>query len=414
MDLRELKALEIAARFRITCEDGAWSVPSQSGNGAYRVTLQPEPSCTCEDFQLRQKPCKHVIAARLVCQRDYGGKAPAIEADAVPTKKTYKQDWPAYNEAQATEKRRFQALLADLCRHAPQLPQPDVGPKRAPTSDVVFALVFKVYTTLSSRRFTCDLQDARGKGHVSQAIHYNSLCRHFEMTELTPILRELITRSSLPLRTVETVFAPDSSGFSTSRFVRWFDEKYGTERSGHDWVKVHIMTGTQTNVITAAEIHARDANDSPIMPLLLKTTTARGFEVREVPADKGYSSVENIEAITAAGATPYIPFKSSATGAAGGLWDKMFHFYQFKREEFLARYHQRSNVESTFSMVKAKFRDHVRAKTDTAMTNEVLCKLIAHNICVVHQSHIELGIEPMFWQDEPKGEPVVLPMIRPG
>jgi hypothetical protein len=52
-------------------------------------------------------------------------------------------------------------------------------------------------------------------------------------------------------------------------------------------------------------------------------------------------------------------------------------------------------------MVKAKFRDHVRSKTDVAMKNEVLCKFLCHNICVVHQSHIELGIAPIFWGDRP-------------
>ena len=65
-------------------------------------------------------------------------------------------------------------------------------------------------------------------------------------------------------------------------------------------------------------------------------------------------------------------------------------------------------------MLKAKFRDHVRSKTDVAMANEVFCKFICHNICVVHQSHIELGIEPVFWQDENAGPPTILPMVRPG
>jgi len=237
---------------------------------------------------------------------------------------------------------------------------------------------------------------------------------YLESPELTPVLQSLILRSSLPLRVVETRFAPDSTGFSVSRFVRWFDEKYGAERSGRDWVKCHIMTGVTTNVITAAEIHGRDANDSPIMPSLLSTTVAQGFNVREVPADKGYSSVENIEAIVATGATPYIAFKSNATGAAGGLWERAFHFYSLHRQEFLQHYHQRSNVESTFSMVKAKFRDSVRSKVPVAMTNEVLCKLLCHNIVVVHQSQVELGIEPVFWGEQPAADagPAILPMVR--
>ena len=58
-------------------------------------------------------------------------------------------------------------------------------------------------------------------------------------------------------------------------------------------------------------------------------------------------------------------------------------------------------------MVKAKFRDHVRSKTDTVMKNEVLCKFLCHHIVVVHQSQIELGIAPVFWQDEPAEGPDV-------
>jgi hypothetical protein len=39
----------------------------------------------------------------------------------------------------------------------------------------------------------------------------------------------------------------------------------------------------------------------------------------------------------------------------------------------------------------------VRAKTPTAMTNEVLLKVLVHNLsCLVHAIH-ELGVEPQFW-----------------
>jgi hypothetical protein len=48
-------------------------------------------------------------------------------------------------------------------------------------------------------------------------------------------------------------------------------------------------------------------------------------------------------------------------------------------------------------MIKAKFRDHVRSKTDVAMRNEALAKILCHNICCVIQEMYELGIEPTFW-----------------
>src|SRR4051812_27181129 len=125
MDLRELKALEIAARARIAFTDGVWLVPSQTSSAKYKVTLNP-PACSCDDFQLRALPCKHVIAARLVQERDHGGQPPKIDVDAVPKKPTYRQDWRAYTLAQTTEKRRLQALLAELCRGVPE-PAPKQG-----------------------------------------------------------------------------------------------------------------------------------------------------------------------------------------------------------------------------------------------------------------------------------------------
>ena len=35
---------------------------------------------------------------------------------------------------------------------------------------------------------------------------------------------------------------------------------------------------------------------------------------------------------------------------------------------------------------------------------EVLCKVLAHNICCVIQAQCELGIEAAFWDDEPAGD----------
>src|SRR5262249_1702771 len=154
----------------------------------------------------------------------------------------------------------------------------------------------------------------------------------------------------------------DSSGFSTSRFVRWFDEKYGVHRTGHTWVKAHVAGGLKTHVITAAAIYERDTNDCPIMPELIKTTAAN-FDIDDFTGHKGYLAVENVEAIFAAGGTPFIAPKSNTTGGAGGLFEKMVHYYQFRREEFLAHYNMRANIESVFSSVKRKFGDSVRSRT---------------------------------------------------
>ncbi len=82
---------------------------------------------------------------------------------------------------------------------------------------------------------------------------------------------------------------------------------------------------------------------------------------------------------------------------------KRLHAYSILKEEsFNAHYHRRSNVETTFSMVKGKFGDSVRSKSETGQINEILLKFLSHNLCVLIQEMHELGVTPTF-------EPKVLP-----
>ncbi len=231
MDLRELRALQIAAGSKITVSDGGiWTVPSQTGTGSYKVTLGDSPTCTCDDFALRKEACKHIIAAKIVCARDHNGNAPVVMADKVPKRPTYKQNWPLYNLSQATEKHRFQELLFDLCLGIEEPDRSAVrGQKPHTLRDQVFAMTYKVFSGFSSRRFSCDLADAYEQGYTSKLVPGTKTPAFFENAELRPILVNLIQQSALPLRLVETKFAPDSTGFSASRFVRWFDEKYGEQ-----------------------------------------------------------------------------------------------------------------------------------------------------------------------------------------
>jgi transposase len=75
------------------------------------------------------------------------------------------------------------------------------------------------------------------------------------------------------------------------------------------------------------------------------------------------------------------------------LWSKMYHYFAYNQEEFMAHYHKRSNVETTFSMIKRKFGSALKSKTETAQVNEVLLKILCHNICVVIQERNELNVK---------------------
>ncbi|MBN1862067.1 MAG: transposase [Dehalococcoidales bacterium] len=361
------------------------------------------PFCTCPDFEKRGLPCKHIHAVEYVIQRETKPDGTTTYTKSI--KVTCTQEWAAYNEAQTHERERFVALLKDLCDGIGQ-PEYRFGRPRLPLADVVFGLVFKSYSTVSGRRFASELKEAQEAGLIAKAAHYNSAFRYLENPELTPLLKSLVEQSASPLKAVETDFAVDSSGFATSTYNRWYDHKYGN-RSKQAFVKTHVMCGVKTHIVTSVEATARESADSPqLVPLLTKT--AETFPINEVSADKAYSSRRNLHAIEAIGGTAYIPFKDNAKGMGSrttgydGLWHRMWHYYNFNREAFLQHYHKRSNVESAFSMIKAKFGASVRSKTPTAQVNEVLCKVLCHNICVLIQSIYELGLEPTFWTFEAK------------
>ncbi len=344
---------------------------------------------------MRRLKCKHIYAVEFTEKRET--KPDGTTTITRSVRVTYKQDWHAYNQAQTHEGERFAELLRGLCAGIVQPPQ-KMGRPRLPLGDVVFAAVGKVYSTMSGRRFMSDLRDCADRGYVAKAHHYNSTSNYLENPALTPILTVMIEEAAAPLKAVETQFAVDSSGFSASRVHRWYDHKYGGLHQEQQWVKLHVMCGVNTHIVTSVEVTPSYKHDSPYLPQLL-TATAKRFSPAEVSADKGYLSSKNFEAIVAAGAVPYIPFKSNTTGEGPELWRRLFHFYEFNRSEFLAHYHLRSNAETVFSMIKAKFGDGLRSKTDTAQVNEALCKVLAHNICCLIQSIYELGIEPTFWAE---------------
>lgn len=311
-------------------------------------------------------------------------------------RRQYPQQWHEYNLAQTREKLHFQHLLHELCSEIEQ-PQQKRGRPRALLSDLIYVAVSRVYAGLSSRRFASDSRTALEDGFLEDQTHYNTPTRYMRSSAMTPYLKELVTLSALPLKAIETDFAVDSSGFSTCRYARWFSAKYGNPVERQDWKKAHVMIGVRTQVVVSVEVSGRTAHDSPYFHGLVTGAKKRGFQLNDVSADKAYSSANNLFTAMNNGATPYIPFKSNSVEREHtSLWNRMLNYYRFQQDEFKAHYHKRSNVESAFSMMKAKFGERLYAKTDEAQVNEVLCKILAHNICCVIASIYELNLEPTF------------------
>jgi transposase len=328
------------------------------------------------------------------------------------TKVTYTQDWTSYNAAQCSEKDMLLPMLHDLCATIPNERQVGRGRLRLPRSDMAYVAVAKVYSGLSARRFDSDVREAKSRGLTDSDPHFNSVLGYLRDPEMTPILEKLVTLSALPLAGIEQDFAMDSTGFSTCNYVRWYDHKWGRDQKRHDWVKLHATSGVLTNVITSVTVTpnvGKGTSDSAQFPALLNKT-AEHFTMREVSADKAYSSRSHLQAVADLGATPFIPFKGNQIGVLGPqsslfgvtdvqpssdatAWVRMYHYFAYQRDTFLSHYHRRSNVETTFSMIKRKFGGALRSKSFEGQVNEILAKVICHNLCVLISCVHEMGLE---------------------
>lgn len=255
MDARQERGLVIAALCKLNKDKDAWLVPSQASDKIYRVAPDKQ-TCTCPDHQEAGHKCKHIFAVEFVIQRELFADGTVTETKSITftEKKTYSQDWPAYNHAQSIEKDRLQELLFDLLQGIDNTIRPGPGRKPHSKRDSLFSMVFKVYCGMSNRRFSSDLRAAHRAGFLSRKLTGMKAIQFMENPAFTPMLKQLIVWSSIPLRTVETDFAIDSSGFATSKFERWYDHKYGITRSRCCWVKVHVCSGVKTNIITAVRI----------------------------------------------------------------------------------------------------------------------------------------------------------------
>lgn len=386
---RQQRGLMLAATAKITGRGWKFEVPSQSNaNQSYTVAhIAGTYHCTCPDFELTGQPCKHAYAVQYTLKLERRDDGTVTETRSVRI--TYPQPWAAYNKAQTTEKEAFCKLLRDLVSDVPS-PEQKRGRPALPLSDMLFAAAYKVYSTVSGRRFMSDLRDATSKGYIARTPHYNSIFNVLDREDLTPLLKNLITKSALPLKALETEFAVDSTGFGTMNFYRHFSAKYGHDRVRRSFVNLHVMTGCRTNVVTAAEATVGQSSDSTTLPVLVNATTPH-FNVEQVAADKAYGSVTNLELLDGQGIKAMIPFKSNASPVSRNtknseVWARLFHFFSLHREEFLSHYHTRSNVESTFSAMKRKFSDQIRSKSPVAQTNEALLKVVCHNlVCLIHE-----------------------------
>jgi len=378
----------------------SFAVASSDGSKSYKVMVDSNGwSCECSSWEDLHSPCKHVVATVRWLDPN---PPPFIEDVGGPVRPTYAQpSWPKYDQAQQLEHQLFDPLLWDLLGTVSERVS-EVGKRGRPAIPLrtqILVAVRKVHLCQSTRRAKGLLvalnQD--GKGILPRVPNYSVPSRFFNRSQAAGLLLGLIEQSGLALRSIEDsgTVAIDSSGFCTSCMGAYCTEMHNPSRK-HRWVKAHVAVGVKTHVVLSVVLTDEHGADYTQFAPLLKQVTDAGHLPSMVVADKAYLGRENFAIADALGIDPYIPFKTNSRGLSKGspIWTRKYHEFMAKREEFDILYHQRSNVEATFSAIKRKLGEPLLSRTQLARMNELLAKILAYNIgVVIQQSHLH-GISP--------------------
>ena len=349
------------------------------------------------------------------------GKLAAATPHPVWRKKVLR-DMRQYEKAQLAEGRHFRELLLDLVRIVPEPEHSHLGRKNMPLGPIIYGLTMWVYGQKSLRRGMSDIDLAMRDGMLEKIPSRSSLSKYICEPSLLPVLSSLVEASAAPLRLLETTFAADSTSFaSTWKADTWHQYKHGKENKKENgekeeksekaprnkWVKAHMISGVLSNIVTAAVVSPNETGDAPQLPDMLEAT-GKNFSILKLTGDKGYISKDNLEAVVAMGAHPYMPFKSDAVyrdkdRPGAELWNAMLWYFENHQEAFYAQYHSRSNVETTMSSIKRLMGPLVRSRTDEARCNEVMLKILAYNLVTLIHAIYELGVTPAFELPGEKG-----------
>ena len=160
------------------------------------------------------------------------------------TQMTDNSDWQKMNGRLMDGNRTLLVLLGRLLETVQNSGGED-SRTHASLRDALFSGIYRVCYRRSMQRAVAELRMAEEYGLISDVPTATTLSRCMNNPAITPVLRELVAASSLPLTAVETGYTQDSAGFGTCR----------------NFLRLDLLLGTRLG--------------SPVMPGLPRLTTQK-------------------------------------------------------------------------------------------------------------------------------------------
>ena len=204
-----------------------------------------------------------------------------------------------------------------------------------------------------------------------------------------PYLREVHTRIIGDVMVTGSL-AGDSTGYSSSRFVRWFSIRHDQVRLKRGWVKLHSIVDVSTRTVLDYLVTDGYTSDiTGLWPMLGRIEEGAGFFC----LDSAYLARKICDAISDKGIVPRIRPKSNTVCKNGGsqAWGDMARTHRDELARFMDEYHQRSTIEAVFGAIKKMYGNHLRSRRRARQSREIAIRVICYNIEVVARSHVKSG-----------------------
>ena len=172
----------------------------------------------------------------------------------------------------------------------------------------------------------------------------------------------------------------DASGIKLVGRSIWYSIRIKKPILRRDCEKIHLAACSDVLLILNWEITSWRRHDSPFLQVLLAPFKILGL----VFADTGYSSRKNIQLIADKKGGAFIPFNKKATAKPKShpAWKHLHNLWTKFRTIFDSVYHQRSKIETIFSVLKKRFGDMLFSKSKDMQHKEMSVRFIAYNVRV--------------------------------
>lgn len=326
---------------------------------------------------------------------------------------TTKRNWKVYNSLKT---RRFQIFLAMLLLIVDAVPVPSPEKRGRPPTDYRVILIcgaIKVYLKVSYRELVGCLEMLKEDLGLEKVPHFNTIRKYMVSSMMATTLGAALLLTVQPIAALETVFASDGTGFSTSNRSEYYTirlkgrkikiksgkkvklkDALMEKKKKKGFVKLHIAIGAFTLMIAAATATLGNRHDSTQLGALVEQVTTV-FSIEDWCADSAYLSRDICNLVAKNGGMPYIWPKSNTTARSKGshAWRKMVLLFQENLDEFKRHYHQRSKVESVFMVLKRHFGDYVLSRKEEAQLNELLFKAVDYNLYRLGEVALTMGLD---------------------